>query len=220
MATSPYFNHLEHRGEQSLYDSIVQESIKISGFDIVYIRRKNNIDPILYEARNTRFDPDSSWTIEANIPDNLMGWQGEGQMMAHFGIQIENQGNILISKTRWEEVMAVRKAQGLPIQERPMEGDLVYFGYGYGKFTNTLFQVNHVDFSDASWQMGRTFVYRMRCTLYKPTSDEIVDVPDFDISEQLDNLLAKEEEIRQNETVETHSDNIRVFDETNPFGGF
>lgn len=220
MTVSKYFNHLEHDGEIELYDSIVQESIQISGFDILYIKRDCDIDPILHEARNSAYKQENSWTIEANIPENLMGWQGESLMMSQFGIQVELSGSILISKTRWDEIMAERQAAGLSYQERPFEGDLIYFGYGHKKFTNTLFQVNKVDFSDANWQHGRTFVYRMRCTLYKPTSDDALTVSEFDIDKQIEGIMDIEDLIKQNTPLEDSGDEIKTFDETNPFGGF
>ncbi len=220
MTVSRYFNKLEHRGEQTLYDSIVCESIRVAGFDVLYIKRDADIDPILYESRNAKFDDNSSWTIEASIPDNLMGWEGEGQAMAQFGIQIENTGNILIAKTSWELLMSQRAAANKPTQDRPLEGDLLYFGYGYKTYTNTLFQINHVDFSDASWQLGRTFVYRLRCSLYKPTADDLVEIEQHGLSDQLEALLTKEQQIKQNETTERIADTIRQFDETHPFGSF
>jgi hypothetical protein len=147
MAVSRYFNHLEEHGEINLFDSLVQESIQISGYDVSYIKRTDfEIDPVLYEPKASVFE--HGFRIEANIPDNLMNWEGQGTTMNQFGITIQNQGNILFSKTRWEQIQKERAEQGLWTIDRPYEGDLIYFGYGYKKYNNTLFIINQVDFSD------------------------------------------------------------------------
>lgn len=222
MTTNAYFNHLEHAGEQSLYDSITQESIQVSGFDVLYLQRAYYTDSILVEPRASSFDDEHSWKIEANIPQDLMGWQGQNQMMAAFGILVEQAGSILMSKTRWEAIMDERKLQQRSTLTRPMEGDLLYFGYGRNRFTNTLFQINKVDFSDVNWQMGRNFVYRLQCTLYTPTQDDKVEVAEYDLSAQLQELLDKQEGIAQNAATEDARTRLKPkkFNEQSPFGGF
>lgn len=219
MATSPYFNHLEEQGEISLYDSLVVESIQISGFDVSYIRRKDfDIDPVLYEPRASVFE--HGFRIEANIPDNLMNWEGQGATMNQFGITIQNQGNILLSKTRWDEIQKKRKSAGLWTLDRPYEGDLIYFGYGAKKYNNTIFMINQVDFSDNSWQMGRTFVYRCLCSLYTPTYNEHLDIPEYNLGKQIEDAIEGENVIRQNDNIDTIGKTLEEFSEDHVFGGY
>ena len=219
MATSPYFNHLEEQGEIALYDSLVVESIQISGFDVSYIRRKDfDIDPVLYEPKASVFE--HGFRIEANIPDNLMNWEGQGATMNQFGITIQNQGNILFSKTRWDEIQKKRKAGGLWTLDRPYEGDLIYFGYGHKKYNNTIFLINQVDFSDNSWQMGRTFVYRCLCSLYSPTHNERLDIPEYNIDKQIADAIEADTVIRQNDNIDTIGKTLEAFSEEHVFGGF
>lgn len=219
MTTSKYFNHYEQFGEIALYDSLVQESIQISGIDVSYIRRTDfEIDPVLYEPKASVFE--HGFMIEANIPDNLMNWEGQGTMMNQFGITIQNQGNILFSKTRWEQIQRERATKGLWTIDRPYEGDLIYFGYGHKKYTNTLFIINQVDFSDMSWQMGRNFVYRCLCSLYSPSHNEMVKMSEFDLSQQVDDAIESEEVIRQNDNIDVIGKTLEVFSEKHPFGGF
>lgn len=127
-----------------------------------------------------------------------------------------------MSKTRWEAIMDERKLQQRSTLTRPMEGDLLYFGYGRNRFTNTLFQINKVDFSDVNWQMGRNFVYRLQCTLYTPTQDDKVEVAEYDLSAQLQELLDKQEGIAQNAATEDARNRLKPkkFNEQSPFGGF
>lgn len=219
MTTSKYFNHYEQFGEIALYDSLVQESIQISGIDVSYIRRTDfEIDPVLYEPKASVFE--HGFMIEANIPDNLMNWEGQGTMMNQFGITIQNQGNILFSKTRWEQIQRERASKGLWTIDRPYEGDLIYFGYGHKKYTNTLFIINQVDFSDMSWQMGRNFVYRCLCSLYSPSHNEMVKMSEFDLSQQVDDAIESEEVIRQNDNIDVIGKTLQEFSEKHPFGGF
>lgn len=219
MSTSKFFNHTEHLGEIGLFDQLVQESIQISGFDVRYIMRTNDVDSILFEAKNSNFSEEDSWDIEANIPDSLKGWQGEGLMMNHFGINIDYGGSVTLSKTRWEEIMRYREQHGFNTRERPLEGDLIYFGYGREKFNHTLFQITHVDFSDASWQAGRTFVYRLRCTLYKPNTDDTVDIEIGDVGSELDKLLSNTNAISQH-TAFNNKVNTIATNEKNVFGEY
>jgi hypothetical protein len=221
MATSPYFNHTDNNNEQGLYDDLVIESIKISGFDITYIRRsKFDIDAVLYEPSKSTFS--DAFVIEANISENLMGWDGEGNVMSQFGIMVQNNGSVTFSSTRWSEIMKERKNQGLDVLDRPYEGDLIYFGYGHKKFNNTLFQITSVDFSNASWQLGKNFVYRCICTLYSPNHNDKFELPNGvrvdDLSKQVNTIKQNEEIIRQNENTKLISDSIREFSEENPFG--
>jgi len=219
MAVSRYFNHLEEHGEINLFDSLVQESIQISGYDVSYIKRTDfEIDPVLYEPKASVFE--HGFRIEANIPDNLMNWEGQGTTMNQFGITIQNQGNILFSKTRWEQIQKERAEQGLWTIDRPYEGDLIYFGYGHKKYTNTLFIINQVDFSDMSWQMGRNFVYRCLCSLYSPSHNEMVMVDEFNLTKQVDDAIKSEEVIRQNDNIDVIGKTLQEFSERHPFGGF
>lgn len=219
MAVSRYFNHLEEHGEINLFDSLVQESIQISGYDVSYIKRTDfEIDPVLYEPKASVFE--HGFRIEANIPDNLMNWEGQGTTMNQFGITIQNQGNILFSKTRWEQIQKERAEQGLWTIDRPYEGDLIYFGYGHKKYTNTLFIINQVDFSDMSWQMGRNFVYRCLCSLYSPSHNEMVMVDEFSLTKQVGDAIESEEVIRQNDNIDVIGKTLQEFSERHPFGGF
>lgn len=91
---------------------------------------------------------------------------------------------------------------------------------GTKKYTNTLFIINQVDFSDMSWQMGRNFVYRCLCSLYSPSHNEMVKMSEFDLSQQVDDAIESEEVIRQNDNIDVIGKTLEVFSEKHPFGGF
>lgn len=217
MATNPYFDHLEQAGEHQLFDDLCVESIQVSGFDILYIPRESiDFDPILFETKRNDFN--IGWKIEASISENLTGWTGDNEQMHHFGVSIDQGGHITFSKSRWDEIQAEQKFENKFYQDRPYEGDLIYFGYGYNKFNNTLFHIDNVDFSDNSWQLGRNFVYRCRCSVYKPTSDDNVNINQYGISKQIQNDFISAEEMDQSNDYEDVFKTLEVFDPDKPFG--
>lgn len=218
MAVNRYFERLEAHNEQKLFDSLVREDIQISGFDITYIHRTDfEIDDILNEAKASRFK--DSLVIEASISENIQGWGGDFSLINQFGLNIDNTGSILIAQSRWNEEMEKRKLQGLKTWERPMEGDLIYFGYGYGTFTNNLFQINHVDYSDANWQHGRAFLYRCKVSSFTPNHNEVIEaLPTSDFEDMLNSIKDIEVETSQNEEIVNHGNTLIEFDENNVFG--
>lgn len=218
MATNPYFDHLEQAGEHQLFDNLCVESIQVSGFDIVYIPRENlNFDPVLFETNKNIFN--NYWMIEATISENLTGWTGDNEISSEFGVSIDQGGHITFSKSRWDEIQQKLKNENKFNQDRPYEGDLIYFGYGHGKFNNTLFQINNVDFSDNSWQLGRNFVYRCKCSVYKPTKDDKINISKFNIDKQVESDFKTEQDMDQSNDFENIFQSLEVFDPSKPFGG-
>ena len=219
MATNKYFDHLEQQGEHMLFNDLSVESIQISGFDIVYIPRESiDFDPILFETKRNDFN--IGWTIEASISENLMGWTGEFEQMVPFGISIDQGGHITFAKSRWDEIQEQQRFENKFWQDRPYEGDLIYFGYGHKKFNNTLFHIDNVDFSDHSWQLGRNFVYRCKCTVYKPSSDDKVNVKNFNIDKQVQGDFDLITKLDQSNDFEDVFGSLEVFDPDKPFGSY
>ena len=222
MAVNPFFDRLEAHNEQALFSDLVDEDIQISGFDITYIHRSEfAVDEIFTEAKASKFK--DSFVIEASISDNVTGWQGTNEFMNQFGLNIDNTGSIKISQRRWQEAQAERASQGLKVLERPLEGDLVYFGYGHATFTNNLFIINHVDFADTNWQHGRAFLYRLQVTNYTPNYNEKIETSVFDsipeLTEQFAAMDYYNDLATQNQEVQDKADTLVKFDEKNPFGG-
>lgn len=217
MTVSKYFNHITSTNEQSLYDSLVYESVQMTGFDAWYICRTDfEIDPILYEPKASVFD--DSFIIEVNVPDNLLGWQGDGDIMSQFGFIPDEGAYIKFSKTRWHEIQKEREAAGKPYLSKPMEGDLFYFGYGIGSYANSLFQITHVDYNDSAWQLGNNFMYRMKVTNYRMTPNEKIELPMIpDLDSQLKEVSDRNIDNAQNVEILDAFDDIKVFNESNPF---
>jgi len=93
MATNPYFSQ-SVRSEQSLFEDIVIESLKMYGQDIYYLPRDIvNEDRILGDDVPSRFN--SSYKIEMWI-ENVDGFDGEGDLFSKFGVEIRDQATFVV----------------------------------------------------------------------------------------------------------------------------
>ena len=57
----------------------------------------------------------------------------------------------------------------VPVTNRPKEGDLVYFPLG-----QRLFEVKFVEHEDPFYQLGKNYVYQLKCELFE-YEDEVID---------------------------------------------
>ena len=121
MATSFFFNNFQSSQEQQLIEDLVIESIKIYGHDIKYIKRElQNKDRIYGEDRQTsRYV--HALSVEMYIK-NVDGFQGEGDFLSKFNLEIRDQITFTVSRRVFSEEI------GSPMSvDRPREGDLIYF---------------------------------------------------------------------------------------------
>ena len=122
MATNQYFNHHgTNTPENRLIENLMIESIQTYGIDVYYLPRTlNNEDTLLGEDASASYD--SAHTIEMYIK-TVDGFEGSGDFIAKWGLQIKDQITFTVAKRRWQEL-------GLSTDGRakiPHEGDLIYF---------------------------------------------------------------------------------------------
>ena len=102
MSTSPYFQKFEHTNEQNLIDSIVIESIRIYGHDVLYIRRSaDNMDSVFNEDDQTSYK--EAYDIEMYIK-NVDGFEGEGDFVGRFGLEIRDQITFSVAQSSWKSL--------------------------------------------------------------------------------------------------------------------
>ena len=119
MATSVYFSGAV-KSEQDLYEDLVTESIKIFGQDVVYLPREQiSEDDLLNETWNeyTQAYPIEMWL------ENAEGFEGDGNLLGKFGLEIRDQANLVVTKRRWDQAVGQNIVDG---QAKPNEGDLIY----------------------------------------------------------------------------------------------
>lgn len=156
MATSFFFNNFQSSQEQQLIEDLVIESIKIYGHDIKYIKRElQNKDRIYGEDRQTsRYV--HALSVEMYIK-NVDGFQGEGDFLSKFNLEIRDQITFTVSRSVFSEEI------GSPMSvDRPREGDLIYF-----PLNRKIFEIKFVEHEPIFYQMGALQMYDLKCELFE-----------------------------------------------------
>ena len=174
MALNPYFLQ-GAQSEQRLTQDLINEHLKMFGVEVTYIPRKFvGTDNILNEVESSKFD--DNFAIEAYV-NTYEGYSGAGDVLTKFGMSLRDEVILTISKERYEDFIAPFMA-GLddgtddsivPLTSRPKEGDLVYFPLG-----QRLFEVKFVEHEDPFYQLGKNYVYQLKCELFE-YEDEVID---------------------------------------------
>jgi hypothetical protein len=143
-------------------EDIIIECLKIYGFDTYYIpRTTQNQDDILTEdALN---DYQNAYPLEMYM-QNVTGFEGEGDLLTKFGVEIRDTVTFVVARRRWDEVIA--KSGNAQITTRPAEGDIVYF-----PLTKSYFEIRKVETRDPFYQVGKLYVYKLQCELMQFSSE-------------------------------------------------
>ena len=184
MALNPYFLQ-GAQSEQRLTQDLINEHLKMFGVEVTYIPRKFvGTDNILNEVESSKFD--DNFAIEAYV-NTYEGYSGAGDVLTKFGMSLRDEVVLTISKERYEDFIATFMA-GLddgtddsivPLTSRPKEGDLVYFPLG-----GRLFEVKFVEHEDPFYQLGKNYVYQLKCELFE-YEDEVIDTSIDEIDTQV-----------------------------------
>ena len=181
MALNPFFLQ-GSSSEQRLVQQLINEQLKIYGIDVTYIPRKFvRKDNIFQEIQSSKFD--DNFTIEAYV-NTYEGYSGAGDLMTKFGVSIKDELVVTISKERFEDFISPF-LEGLDDDEivlstRPREGDLIYFPLG-----QRIFEVKFVEHEQPFYQLGKTYVYELKCELFE-YEDEILDTSIDEVDRQVE----------------------------------
>ena len=168
MALNPYFLQ-GSRQEQRLVQNLVNEHLKIYGQEVTYIPRKFvNQSSIIEEVQASKFD--DNFAIEAYV-DTYEGYQGAGDVLTKFGMSLRDEVTLTISKEIFEELISpfMEADDDVELSSRPREGDLVFFPLG-----QRLFEIKFVEHEEPFYQLGNTYVYKLKCELFE-YEDEVID---------------------------------------------
>ena len=122
--------------EQTLYEDLIIESLKIYGHDVYYLPREIvKEDDLFGEDVLSKFD--ENYMIEMYV-SNYDGFEGDGTLMTKFGVRITDEATFVIAKRRWEDLIAA--SNNLVSSFRPNEGDVIYF-----PLTGQLFQIKFIE---------------------------------------------------------------------------
>ena len=159
MARNPYFK--EYSGEQNILEDLTIETIKAMGKDMVYIPRTLvNVDDLFGEDVLSKFD--DGYQLEMYI-QSVDGFEGEGDILAKFGLEIKDRVELVVSRKRFEQ--SVGDYESIT---RPREGDLIFF-----PLSNTLFEINFVEHENPFYQLGKLYTYKLSCEVFTYSQEEI-----------------------------------------------
>ena len=170
MALNPFFLQ-GSPSEQRLVQDLINEQLGIYGVEVTYIPRKFvNRQTIIEEVQQAKFD--DNFSIEAYV-NTYEGYGGQGDIMTKFGMSLRDELTLTISRERFEDFIGAFLT-ALPDEEiivdtRPREGDLVYFPLG-----QRLFEIKFVEHEEPFYQLGKNYVYQLKCELFE-YEDEVID---------------------------------------------
>ena len=172
MALNPFFLQ-GTQGEQRLVQDLINEQLQIYGVEVTYIPRKYvNRSTIIEEVQASKFD--DNFLLEAYV-NTYEGYGGQGDVLTKFGMSLRDEVTLTISRERFEDFI-VPFMDAVPDDEidpeeslRPREGDLVFFPLG-----NRLFEIKFVEHEDPFYQLGKNYVYQLKCELFE-YEDEVID---------------------------------------------
>jgi hypothetical protein len=117
MPVSVYFNNYSAKGEQRLYEDLINETIKQWGIDCYYLPRssESSIDLIFGDDPTKKFS--QSYPVEVYVK-NVDRFEGS-ELFSKFGLEIQHQMRFLMTTRSFKS--RVPSTYG-----RPREGDLVW----------------------------------------------------------------------------------------------
>ena len=179
MPTSPYFPtyYQGDSDEQTLYQDLVDEQIKLFGSDIYYLPRTilkdNTLDDIVYSKYQEQFQVEM-------LLSNVEGFGETSEFISKFGLRVTDEVKFRVSTRRWDEVVAANNPT-LTVDGRPNEGDLLYF-----PLTKDLYEIKFVEREQPFYQFGKIQYYSMTAEIYEVGSDDFdTGVAEIDVVEEI-----------------------------------
>ncbi len=169
MPRNVYFSQ-QVKSEQTLYEDLVVESLKIFGQDAYYMPRTLlTRDDILGEQKGSSFT--DAYLIEAYIEEGE-GFQGSGDLYSKFGLEIRDEVNFVISRRQWERFVGVFNND--VTATAPQEGDVIFL-----PLSNSFFEITFVEDEQPFYQLSNVPVFRLSCSLFEYNDEDIETGYDF-----------------------------------------
>ena len=181
MALNPFFLQ-GSQSEQRLTQDLINEHLKIFGVEVTYIPRKFvRKQTIIKEVQSSAFD--DNFLLEAYV-NTFEGYGGQGDIMTKFGVSLRDELTVTISKERFEDFISpfLEADEDYELASRPREGDIIFFPLGA-----RLFEVKFVEHEDPFYQLGKNYVYQLKCELFE-YEDEVIDTGVDIIDSQVEDI--------------------------------
>ena len=175
MATNVFFSP-KVRTEQHLYEDIVIEALQMYGQDVYYIPRSQITQDVILNDDYSEFK--DNYVIEMYIA-NTEGFEGEGNLMSKFGLEIRDQATFVVAKRRFGQLVDI--PDNSLREDRPREGDLVYL-----PLSKSLFEIKFVEHEKPFYQVNQLPTYELQCELFEYSSEKFdVGIEEIDRFEQV-----------------------------------
>lgn len=166
MAVNHYFQSgisIGNSSEQLLMEDLIEECIKIYGFDVIYIPRQSiKEDKILTEDVLNEYT--FSYQIEMYLQSS-QGFEGQGSLLSKFGMEFRDTATFMVARRRWDDVVA--QDGKVQLTTRPSEGDIIYF-----PLTKAFFEIRRVEAKNPFFQVGNMYVYSLESELFQYSSEK------------------------------------------------
>ena len=102
MATNKYFNNFSFAREQDLVEDLTIEAIKIYGHNVKYLPKTiSGIDHLFGEDKLLKYE--TAADVEMYVK-NVEGFEGEGEFMSKFGVQLNDQLTLTVARKRFDQI--------------------------------------------------------------------------------------------------------------------
>jgi len=189
MATNKYFRPFTYGREQDTAEDLIIESIKIYGLDVKYLPRTIvGPDALLGEDPLSQFN--DAIDIEMYIK-NTQQFEGEGDFLSKFNLEIRDQITFVMARKRWEQVAnekvltevgyniqmenANTKAWANSVALRLENGGTEGYqttsprpfegDFVYFPLNKKLYEVKFVEHENIFYQHGKLYTYELTCEL-------------------------------------------------------
>jgi len=239
--TNPHFQLYEPTPWQSVHDELVAQSIEIHGVDMYYLprRRSEAFDEIYYEDAQSSFDTAYQIPIYIKSSENYLGGDA---IMSQFGIEVRLQLILTVAKIHFNNNIVENEEDIY----RPREGDLIHipvfdhntYEIKYVDDHPNFHQHGHQPMYDLTvevWEYGNedldTGIPEIDCLADKTSINaydwSILTEDGLTLLAENGDIITREEFregqedlgiIDSNDEIETESDVIIDFSESNPYG--
>jgi hypothetical protein len=189
MATNKYFRPFTYGREQDTAEDLILESIKIYGLDVKYMPRTIvGPDALLGEDPLSKFE--DAIDIEMYIK-NTQQFEGEGDFLSKFNLEIRDQITFVMARKRWEQVSNEKLLTEVGYNIQIEDASTTTWGAsnalrlenggteGYqttsprpfeGDFiffplNNKLYEIKFVEHENIFYQHGKLYTYELTCEL-------------------------------------------------------
>jgi hypothetical protein len=214
MATNQFFQNYDYKNTQELIDDLCIEAIAMYGIDTFYLTRSlESVDQILNEDDLSIFNRAYQFEVYVKSVD---GFQGEGDFLSRFGLQIRDQAVFTVARRTFERYVTRLDVDKI----RPNEGDLIYL-----PLNKKFFKIMHVEHESVFYQSGSLQVFDLKCELFE-YSNERIETGNDEIDNHYAHLKTDQvntldtlyhiDPIAKNIFFEEEGDDIIDFSEINP----